>query len=116
MNMEWFQSGNLPYQQKQIDGLSLASVIAICRSHRRSITIWCVVGAVIVTLVTFSLTPRYLARVELMLDTRVQHLSNFGVMSGPLTLADPTPIIRTEEQVLKSTSLASDIIDELKLN
>ncbi len=99
----------------QIEGLSLSSWMATCRSHRWLIASWTVVFTIISIIGLYSITPRYLGKAELMLDTRNRHFSDFEVMSGPMTLPDPTPIIRSEEQVLKSTSLAGEVIDALKL-
>jgi capsular exopolysaccharide synthesis family protein len=67
------------------------------------------------TAVVFSLKPLYSSTAEVVLDTRVLHLDNFEVISGPLTIQDPVPIIRSEAERLRSTSLAGEVVDSLRL-
>jgi capsular exopolysaccharide synthesis family protein len=69
------------------------------------------------TVVVFNFEPRYSATAELVLDTRVQRLAAFEVLSGPLgTLQDAVPIIRSEAQRLRSPALAAEVVDTLQLN
>src|SRR4051794_5167055 len=79
-----------------------AAIFSTCRQHAGLIAGWDAVWLVIAALVTFNLRPMYLAEADLVLDTRVQHLSDIpSVMSGPLTMPDPSPTIRSEAQALK---------------
>lgn len=96
--------------------LSLSSLVGLCRRHVVLIAIWVLVGMASALALIMSLQPRYRAEAMLMLDSRVQHLSNLeSVISSPFTTSDPTPIMSSEVQVLESPELARRVIEQLDL-
>src|SRR5689334_18797942 len=91
--------------------LSLSSLIGLCRRHALLLTLWTSVCMALALVFIFNLQPRYRAEAMLMLDTRVQHLSDLkSVVSSPFTTSDPTPILRSEVQILESPELARRVI------
>jgi polysaccharide biosynthesis transport protein len=96
--------------------INLASISALCRRHAPLIIIWAIVGTGLIGAAIFYMTPTYQASAEVVMDSRVQRQSDYqSVMSGPFTLTDYAPIVRSETQVLESPSLAARVIDELGL-
>lgn len=97
-------------------GFSIAFLVALYRRHKLVLLVWIALGTALAGGLVFNLTPAYQATAELVLDSRVQRPDDYAsVMSGPFTLADYSPIIRSETQVLQSPSLAARVIDHLNL-
>src|SRR5580704_5636613 len=95
---------------------TLSAVVALCRSYRWLITGWIAICMALAIAAIYSIKPQYLARAELVLDARLQNSASNQGAPGVLTVTDPTPIIRSEVQLLQSPSLASDVVSALKLN
>jgi succinoglycan biosynthesis transport protein ExoP len=105
-------TGHLP---KKTD-LSVANLVMVCRRRAGLIMFWMASCVALTAFVVFNLEPRYRAETELMLDTRIEHLGNFqSVISGPMTMQDPTFIVSSEVKVLESAELAGRVIDQLHL-
>ncbi len=111
-----FAADHWPTPFAEPEGSALAWLWALCRSHRGLIALVTVAFMIPMTAVVYSLQPRYTSTAEVALDTRQLHLDNFEVISGPLiTAQDPTPVIRSEAQRLKSMELAGEVVNSLKL-
>jgi succinoglycan biosynthesis transport protein ExoP len=96
--------------------ISLSSVLALCRRHLAVTIIWTVLWTTVAAIAIFNLIPEYEAVAVVVLDSRVQRPSDYAsVMSGPFTLTESAPIVRSETQVLQSPTLAGRVIDELHL-
>ena len=96
--------------------LSVSGVVALCGRHRVLIGMWIVAVLALTTAVVLQLQPRYRAEAMLMLDTRVEHLSDLkSVVSTPFTTQDAAPIMRSEVQILMSPELAGKVVDKLDL-
>lgn len=95
------------------DGIGLADAIRILR-RRRSVILACVVVVTAISAVTvFNLTPRYTAEAALMLDPRkTQVLDVQAVVSG---LPADTAVVRSEVEILKSSTLAEAVAKNTNL-
>ena len=98
-------------------GPTFHELLETCRRNRWMLGSWIIFWLLLTLLALYAIYPAYRAQAEVVLDTRLQRPSNFpSVMSGPLTLVDPAPIIRSEVQTLQSTALADQVIGILGLD
>jgi succinoglycan biosynthesis transport protein ExoP len=96
----------------------LSAGLAMSLFHRRPIFLatWLLLGMTVVCGLIYNLTPAYQATAEVALDSRLRRPDDYGsVVSGPFTLTDYAPIVRSELRVLESPALAGRVIDELHL-
>lgn len=101
----------------QLGELSVSNLVAVCRRHLVLLLAWIVCVTVLAGLVIFDLQPRFRAEAMLMIDTRVQQVSNLkSAVSTPFTTADTAPVMRSEVQILNSPELAGKVIDRLNLS
>jgi succinoglycan biosynthesis transport protein ExoP len=96
--------------------ISLSTLAAMCRRHLWFFVIWVVIWTAVAGLIVFNLKPAYQATAELVIDSRLSRPSEFlSVVSGPFTLQDYVPVVRSEVHILQSPYLASRVIDQLNL-
>ncbi len=97
--------------------LSIGFVLGLIKRWKWLIGGWVLAVMVVVVLVTTGLKPRYRADATVLLDTRVEHISDVkSVESGPLPagVADPA-IARSEVKILQSSLIAERVINQLQL-
>lgn len=96
--------------------LSISFLIGVCRRHLLLIAVWVAIVAAITVAIVYSLQPRYRAEATLIIDTRVQQITNLkSAVSTPFTTQDIAPVMRNEVQILSSPELAAQVIDKLHL-
>ncbi len=94
--------------------LDLNVVIATFRRRLRLFAAVALAVFVAVLLFTLQATPRYTATAEVMLDVRKEQISDVSaVLSG---LPADSSVVDTEVEVLRSRSLASRVVNQLKLD
>lgn len=96
--------------------LSVGFLLGMCRRHLLLIAVWIVVVVAITIAIVYSLQPRYRAEATLIIDTRVQQITNLkSAVSTPFTTQDTAPAMRNEVQILDSPDLAAQVIEKLNL-
>ncbi|MDB5433134.1 MAG: capsular biosynthesis protein [Caulobacter sp.] len=92
----------------------LTRVVSIFRRRLRLFAAVAIVVLAVAVVITFQLTPRYLASADVMIDTRTQDVVKVDAVMGGLP-AD-TNTVDTEVEVLRSRSLAEKVVAELGLD
>lgn len=94
---------------------SVGFVLGLIGRWKILILAWIAVIMVGVFMLTTSLKPLYRADATVLLDTRLEHVSDVkSVVSGPLTTPDPA-VARSEVKILQSSLIAERVIDRLNL-
>ncbi|MBO9709903.1 MAG: polysaccharide biosynthesis tyrosine autokinase [Caulobacter sp.] len=98
-------------------GATMLDLNVLIATFRRRLRLFAAVAlAVLVAVLLFTLqeTPKYTATAQVMLDTRTEQVTDVNaVLSG---LPADSPVVDTEVEVLRSRSLASRVIKQLKLD
>jgi exopolysaccharide transport family protein len=95
--------------------LDLNVLIATFRRRLRLFAAVALVVFVAVLLYTLQATPRYTAAAQVMLDARTEQVTDMSAVLSGLP-ADSSPVVDTEVEVLRSRSLATRVVNQLKLD
>jgi len=89
----------------------------VLKKHKLKVAA-CFFGAIFLTaIVVFSLTPVYTARTKLVIDRQDPQVVNIKqVVSEPLESSGQDNFYESQYEMLKSRSLAADVIKQLKLD
>lgn len=94
-------------------GIELIEVFHILRRRRKLIFSCIAIVTVICAAIIFQITPRYTAEAAVMLESRKTQVVDLqSVLSG---LSVDTAVIRSEVEVLKSSTIAEQVIKKLNL-
>jgi uncharacterized protein involved in exopolysaccharide biosynthesis len=113
MDGSGFETSNAPVNDTGALSFDLNIVIATFRRRFRLFAAVAVVVFAAVVLFTLQQTPKYTATAQVMLDVRKEQVTDMNaVLSG---LPADSSVVDTEVEVLKSRSLASRVVKDLKL-
>jgi len=113
MDGSGFETSNAPVNDTGALSFDLNIAIATFRRRFRLFSAVAVVVFAAVVLFTLQQTPKYTATAQVMLDVRKEQVTDMSaVLSG---LPADSSVVDTEVEVLKSRSLASRVVKELKL-
>ncbi|KQV62367.1 MULTISPECIES: polysaccharide biosynthesis tyrosine autokinase [unclassified Caulobacter] len=113
MDGSGFETSNAPVNDTGALSFDLNVAIATFRRRFRLFAAVAVVVFAAVVLFTLQQTPLYTATAQVMLDVRKEQVTDMSaVLSG---LPADSSVVDTEVEVLKSRSLASRVVKELKL-
>jgi len=113
MDGSGFETSNAPVNDTGALSFDLNIAIATFRRRFRLFAAVAVVVFAAVVLFTLQQTPKYTAMAQVMLDVRKEQVTDMSaVLSG---LPADSSVVDTEVEVLKSRSLASRVVKELKL-
>ena len=113
MDGSGFETSNAPVNDTGALSFDLNIAIATFRRRFRLFSAVAVVVFAAVVLFTLQQTPKYTATAQVMLDVRKEQVTDMSaVLSG---LPADSSVVDTEVEVLKSRSLASRVVKDLKL-
>lgn len=92
----------------------LHRLIAVFRRRMRILLAVALVVLATVMIITFQITPRYLATATVMIDTRKHDISNIEAVVSDLP--PDSSIVDTEVEILKSRTLAERVVSALGLD
>lgn len=115
MDVQVHDAGAQPVAPMRSSGaFDLTRVISVFRRRFRLFAAVAAVVLAVAVVITFQMTPQYLASADVMIDTRTQDVVKVDAVMGGLP-AD-TNTVDTEVEVLRSRSLAEKVVVELGLD